>query len=135
MARMSLFSSDEEKDARSAEVRAEVERLGPLPLPQLAQEVMIRVYGSGGPGAGGSADYQETLKPFDPTDTGIFPGVDEELKMSLEELVQEGMQQLTNSALVVMPLRGGDITRPRYRLTRTGRAALGSGDIATRIAQ
>jgi len=132
---MSLFGSDEKKEARSAEVRAEIERLGSLPLPQLAQEVMIRVYGSGGPGAGGSADYQETLKPFDPTDTGIFPGVDEELRVLLEELVQEGMQQLTNSALVVVPFRGGDITRPRYRLPRTGRAALESGHIATRIAQ
>ena len=95
---------------------------------------MARVYGPGGPGAGGSADYQGTLKPFDPTDTGIFPGVDKELRVPLEELVQEGMQQLMNSALVVVPLEGGDITRPRYRLTRAGRAALESGDIATRIA-
>ena len=132
---MPLFGSNEEKQARDAEVRAEIEHLGALPLPQLAQEVMVRVYGSDGPGAGGSADYQETLKPFDPTDTGLFPGVAKELRVPLEELVEEGMQQLTNSALVVVPLRGGDITRPRYRLTRTGRAALESGDIATRIAQ
>ena len=131
---MSLFGSDERKKTRGAEVRAEVDRLGALSLPQLAQEVMVRVYGTGAPGAAGSADYQETLKPFDPTDTGIFPGVAEELRVELEELVQEGMQQLTNSALVVAPLRGGDITRPRYRLTRAGRAALASGDIATRIA-
>ena len=55
--------------------------------------------------------------------------------MPLEELVQEGMQQLMNSALVVVPLRGGDITNPRYRLTRAGRAGLESGDIAARIAQ
>lgn len=134
MAGMSLFGSDEKKEAHGAQVRAEVERLGALPLPQLAQEVMARVYGPDGPGASGSADYQETLKPFDPTDTGIFPGVDKELQVPLEELVQEGMQQLTNSALVVVPLRGGDITRPRYRLTRAGRAALESGDVATRIA-
>jgi len=131
---MPLFGSDETREAHGAEVRTEIERLGALPLPQLAQEVMVRVYGPHGPGAGGSADYQETLKPFDPTDTGIFPGVDDELRVPLEELIQEGMQQLTNSALVVVPLRGGDITRPRYRLTRAGRAALESGDIATRIA-
>jgi hypothetical protein len=131
---MSLFGSDEKKEARGAEVRAEVERLGALSLPQLAQEVMVRVYGPGGPGAVGSADYQETMKPFDPTGTGIFPGVAEELRVPLEELLQEGMQQLMNSALVVAPLRGGDIARPRYRLTRAGRAALQSGDAATRVA-
>ena len=131
---MALFGSNEKKEAEAAQVHAETERLGALPLPQLAREVMVRVYGPEGPGAGGSADYQETLKPFDPTDTGIFPGVDKELRVPLEELVQEGMQQLTNSALVVAPLRGGDITRPRYRLTRAGRAALASNDIATRIA-
>ena len=130
---MSLFGNGEKKEARGAEVRAEIERLGALPLAQLAQEVMLRVYGRG-PGAGGSADYQETLKPFDPTDTGLFPGVDEQLRVALEELVQEGMQQLTNSALVVVPLRGGDITTFRYRLTRAGRAALASGDITARIA-
>jgi hypothetical protein len=130
---MPLFGSDEKREARDAAVRAEIERLWPLPLPQLAQEVMLRVYGPGGPGAGGSADYQETLKPFDPTGTGIFAGVDEQLKVPLEELVEEGMQQLVNSALVVVPLRGGDIARPRYRLTRAGRDALQSGDVATRI--
>ncbi|MCA1709153.1 MAG: hypothetical protein LC808_40080 [Actinobacteria bacterium] len=43
--------------------------------------------------------------------------------MPLEELVEEGMQQPTNSAPVVVPFRGGDITNPRYRLTRAGRAA------------
>jgi hypothetical protein len=132
---MPLFGSDEKKEARSAEVRAEIERLGALSLPQLGEEVMVRVYSRGGPGEGGSADYQETLKPFDPTDTGLFPGVDKELRVTLEELIQEGMQQLTNSALVVVPLRGGDIIRPSYRLTRAGRAALDSGEIATRIAR
>ena len=133
MAAMPLFGSDATRQAHGASVRADIERLGALPLPQLAQEVMVRVFGPGGPGAGGSADYQETLKPFDPTDTGIFPGVAEELQVPLVELVEEGMQQLTNSALVVVPLRGGDIMRPRYRLTRAGRAALESGDIATCI--
>ena len=55
--------------------------------------------------------------------------------MLLEELVQEGMQQLMNSALVVVSRPfGGDITGPRYRLTRAGRAALESDDTATRIA-
>ena len=131
---MGLFGSDEKREAHGAEVRAEIERLAALALPQLAGEVMVRIYGAGGPGAEGSADYQETLKPFDPTDTGIFPGIDKEFRVPLEELVQEGMQQLMNSALVVVPLSGGDITRPRYRLTRAGKAALQSGDIAARIA-
>jgi hypothetical protein len=126
MAAMPLFGSDEMREARGARVRAEIARLEGLPLPQLAQEIMGRVYGPGGPGAGGSADYQETLKPFDPTGTGIFPGVADGLRVPLEELVQEGMQQLMNSSLVVVPLRGGDITNPRYRLTRAGRAALHS---------
>ena len=71
---MSLFGSDEKKEARGARVRAEIERLDALPLAQLAEEVMVRVYGPNGPGAGGSADYQETLKPFDPTDTASSPG-------------------------------------------------------------
>ncbi len=128
MPAMALFGSDEKEEARGAKVRAETERLAALPLPQLAQEVMVRVYAPDGPGAGGSADYQDTLKPFDPTDTGIFPGVGKELRVPLEELVQEGMQQLTNSALVVVPLQGGDIARPRYRLTRAGRAALESNE-------
>jgi len=96
---------------------------------------MVRVYGLGGPGQGGSAGYQEILKPFDPTGTGIFPGVDDQLKTPLEQLVQEGMQQLTNSALVVVPVGGGDIARPIYRLTRAGWGALQSGDIAARIAR
>jgi hypothetical protein len=135
MAAMPLFGSDEKREALDAAVRGWLEHLGPMALPELAQEVMLRVYGAGGPGAGGSADYQGTLKPFDPTGTGIFPGVDEQLKVFLEELVQEGMQQLTNAALVVVPLRGGDIARPQYRLTRAGRGALQSGDIATRIAR
>ena len=130
---MPLFGG-QEREAHAAAVHAEIERLGPLPLPQLGQEVMVRVYGPGGPGHGGSAGYQDLLKPFDPTGTGIFPGVDDRLKAPLEQLVQEGMQQLTNSALVVVPLGGGDIVRPIYRLTRAGWGALQSGDIAARIA-
>jgi len=131
MAAMALFGSE----ARGAKVRAETERLGALALPQLAQEVMVRVYARDGPGAGGSANYPDTLKPFGLriTDTGIFSGVDKELRVLLEELVQEGMQQLMNSALVVVWLRF-DLTGPRYRLTRAGRAALESDDTATRIA-
>ena len=129
MAAMALFGSE----ARGAKVRAETERLGALALPQLAQEVMVRVYAPDGPGAGGSANYPATLKPFDITDKGIFSGVDKELRVPLEELVQEGMQQLMNSALVVVWLRF-DLTGPRYRLTRAGRAALESDDTATRIA-
>jgi hypothetical protein len=43
------------------------------------------------------------------------------------------MQQLMNSALVVVPLQGGDIARPRYRLTRAGRAALASNNTATHV--
>ena len=119
--------------SRGAKVRAETERLGALALPQLAQEVMVRVYAPDGPGAGGSANYPDTLKPFDIKDYGIFSGVDKELRVPLEELVQEGMQQLMNSALVVVWLRS-DLTGPRYRLTRAGRAALESDDTATRIA-
>ncbi len=127
---MALFGSE----ARGAKVRAETERLGALALPQLAQEVMVRVYARDGPGAGGSANYEDTLKPF--TDLGIFSGVDKELRVLLEELVQEGMQQLMNSALVVVSRPFSvDLTQPpRYRLTRAGRAALESDDTATRIA-
>jgi len=56
MTAMPLFGSDENRQARDAAVRAEIERLGPLSLPELAQEVMVRVYGPGGRGAEGSAD-------------------------------------------------------------------------------
>ena len=131
MAAMALFGSE----VRGAKVRAETERLGALALPQLAQEVMVRVYAPDGPGAGGSANYPATLKPFDITDKGIFSGVDKELRVPLEELVQEGMQQLMNSALVVVtgPF-DVEFTGPHYRLTRAGRAALESDDTATRIA-
>jgi len=122
--------------ARGAKVRAETERLGALALPQLAQEVMVRVYAPDGPGAGGSANYPGMLKPFDIKDYGIFSGVDKELRVLLEELVQEGMQQLMNSALVVVsrPFDVDLTLKPRYRLTRAGRAALESDDTATRIA-
>jgi hypothetical protein len=134
MAAMALFGSK----ARGAKVRAETERLGALALPQLAQEVMVRVYAPDGPGAGGSANYPDTLKPFGlrSTDFGIFSGVDKELRVLLEELVQEGMQQLMNSALVVVsrPFHVDLTQQPRYRLTRAGRAALESDDTATRIA-
>jgi len=135
MAAMSLFGSDEKKEARAAEVRKEIERLGALRCRNSPRRSWSGFTGPMAPGKGGRRNYQETLSPFDPTDTGIFPGVDKELRVPLEELIQEGMQELTNSALVVVPFRGGDITNPRYRLTRAGWTALASGDIATRIAR
>jgi hypothetical protein len=132
---MPLFGSDDKKEAREAALRAEVERLAALPLPELAAEIMVKGYGPGGPGAESPPTLHELMKPYDPTGKGlIVMAIDRELGEQLFGLVEEAVQQLEHAGLLVQDSRGLDhLESFRYRPTRAGRVALQSGDVAHRL--
>jgi len=132
---MPLFGSDDKEKAKAA-AAAEVERLGALSPSDLAAEIMVRVFGPESPGwetmssNRSGAWAEDVAKAFIPTEYGLG----DELRAELYGLVAEGIQRLEHAGLIVLNLRQhGQVTSLRYVVTRAGRAALASGDIAQRL--
>jgi hypothetical protein len=138
---------DEEKQAQNDRWRlalqAEFDRLGSLPLPELAAEVMTKGFGPDGPGAddedvtvgeaninaGPTADQiaGEFVAPRGFT----FPlPSDEDLKLRerIVRLVAEGLQELEHASLVRAQTHTS-MGYLDYATTRRGRAALERGEV------
>src|SRR3954464_15354686 len=98
-------------DEENAKLHAELARIDALPPPQLAGEVMTRVFGPGGQGEGGGAvKLQDVAGAFNPAE-GSF-GIDDDALRGLYgvggegglrvmyDVVCEGVQVLEHSGLV-----------------------------------
>ncbi len=125
-------------------MKAELDRLSSLSLPQLAAEVMVRVFGPGGPGADeedvqvGQAnihagpDLYEISRLFE-ADRGFsltFPPTDDlgKLLERIRRLVAEGLQELEHASLIRVQMHTA-MGCLDYATTRRGRAALEGSEV------
>jgi hypothetical protein len=120
----------EQRDARTAALEAEAGRLSLLPLPQLAAEVMTKVF-TDVP----RYDEYRGVQSLGQLVDRFVPGTshrNEKLLQRFSELVGEGLQVLEHASLVrgPFPAMGGD----GYTPTRLGRAALERGAVDRIIA-
>jgi hypothetical protein len=130
---MGLFGKNEEKDAENEAMKAEYARLEALSLLTLAEEILVRGYGPGGPGEHGSSQtISDLTKVFNPGKS-IF-GLDERVRSAFPQLISEGVQVLEHARLLVVRFSGGDHSSLGYALTRAGTEVLAGGDVAARIA-
>lgn len=134
---MGLFGGDDKKDAETAALAAERERIEALPLDQLAEEVMVKVWGRGGTqdayeNENVAVQLYDVAKPFNPTES-IF-GVDLTPLNEIQQVLEEALQLLQHARLVVPSFSGGDHASMYFRPTRAGLQAIDRGEVASRLA-
>src|SRR3954463_1948430 len=116
---MPLFGGHKQEE--NDKLHAELQRISALPLPQLAGEVMTRVFGTGGQGeGGGTVKLQDVAGAFNPAE-GSF-GIDDDALRSMYEVVSEGVQVLEHVCLVRVIMSN----EPRGRSSTRGRCRPGS---------
>jgi hypothetical protein len=121
----------EQRDARKAALEAEADRASSLSLPQLAAEVMTKVF----PVTEELRFQDGRYPPFGILVTRFAPGTghhDEKLFQRFSELVGEGLQVLEHASLVRGPV--ATMNSDGYTVTRLGRAALERGAVDRIIA-
>jgi hypothetical protein len=126
-----------------AAMRAELGRLGALPVEELAIEVMIRGFGPGGPGAdddaislgqantGAGPTAGDISLRFVPDRGFAFPvptPEDVQLRERITRLVAEGLQELEHASLIRCQLHTA-MGSFDWAATRRGRAALERGAV------
>lgn len=131
--------SDQAADNVAA-LQAEIDRLDSLSLPALAAEVMAKGFGPGSPGA----DDDNTISVEGPnisagptiadvalefTPAGNTKGADDATRLRLQKLVAEGLQALEHAGLIRTQMHTA-MNGFDFALTRKGRSALQSGDVA-----
>ena len=126
------------KKADNAGLVVEVQRLGSLPLPAVAEEAMTRGFGADGPAADGR---YATMTAIQTAFAARFAGrdIDEAAYEQLCEIVAEGVQVLEHACLVRQSLSGtGGDQGVHYELvwsaTRRGRTALDRGWVERELA-
>src|SRR3954449_13504803 len=93
---MPLFGHADEDNAK---LHAELARIGALPLPQLAGEVMTKIFGPGGQGEGGGAvKLADIAGAFNPAEGSV--GIDDDALREMYSVVSEGVQALEHAGLV-----------------------------------
>jgi hypothetical protein len=127
-------SKDDDQDGIAA-MNAEIERVGSLPLPQLAAEVMARGFGPDGPGGPGEPGTIEapTMLPVPRTTVSAIAylfipphrprSIGMDLQVRLNQVIAEGVQLLEHACLVRAEshANAGGLA---YVATRLGRSAL-----------
>ena len=110
---------------------AEIERVGGLPLAEVAAEVMAKGFGPDGPGGPGKpgtlespGDAQrvglaELVRAVSPASAGRSVSATQTLRFGF--LIAEGLQALEHASLIRVSWRGGF---EDYHATRLGRAAV-----------
>lgn len=124
---MGLFGGGD-KAAENEAIRAERDRLASLPLVDLAEEVVRRLFTGDGPGTGpGWVPSFEVWSFFDPG-SSLF-GVDDAAKAQIRDIVLEGVQVAEHACLVRWQFEGGDTSSMSLVVTRLGRQALADGAV------
>src|SRR3954453_22015964 len=124
---MPLFGGHKQEE--NDKLHAELQRISALPLPQLAGEVMTRVFGPGGQGeGGGTVKLQDVAGAVNPAE-GSF-GLDDDALRAIYEGVGGGGQGLAPVCLVRLIMSNeprGSVLYPWAVPTRLGRLALDRG--------
>jgi hypothetical protein len=134
-----LFGGRDGDPGRDALIVAELDRVGGLPVPQLAAEVMARAFGPGGPGGPGQPG---TLEAGSPTAAVVrldelaisrllvspdaFQHAAPEQLAWLRHLAGEAVQALEHAALIRISWQGGG---QHCLATRRGRSAAEQGTV------
>lgn len=141
MSRRSIAKSHGDDPATA--LAAEIERLSAVPLPRLAAEVMIKVFGPGGPGGGDplaaptkKAHKGVTRSSMAGKFTAEYPGLTYRARLrllfDLQTLTDEALQVLEHACLIrAVYYHYGDVT---YVVTRLGQDALDRGAVDRVIA-
>lgn len=133
---MALFGSDEKKEAEEQSIAEERERIESMPLTALAEEILVKVWGRGGPAdayekSDTAIAFHEIEKLYGPelsiSNVNVF-GSDSEPMIGITELLEEALQMLEHAKLVVFRVSGGDIVKVQYRPTRAGLKAMDAGN-------
>jgi hypothetical protein len=131
---MPLFGGHADED--NAKLHAELARIDALPLPQLAGEVMTRVFGPGGQGEeGGAVKLADIAGAFNPAQ-GSF-GIDDDALREMYSVVSEGVQALEHAGLVREIMSNeprGSVLYPWALPTRLGRLALARNSVESILA-
>lgn len=129
-----MFGNKEKREEGVALLRAEVDRLAALSLPDLATEVMTRVFGTGGPGADGSALTVVSAANVFISEESAWSN-DDLTREQLVRVVGEGLQMLEHAGLVgqQIVLVGNEHWALGSKLTRWGESALAQGGVARAV--
>lgn len=129
----------DEEPAKDGALQAELDRLDPLPLPQLAAEVMEKGFGEagggakddaavtvGGPNIGAGPTLSSIALEFAPG--GDTRGTDDQTRQRLYRLIAEGLQALEHAGLIRVQMHTS-MNSFDYALTRLGKSALDGGGV------
>ena len=130
---MGLFGSEEKRDGQEDASVAEQARIESMPLPVLAEEILVRAWGRGGPGdayekSSTAISYYEIENLYRPDAGGGIFGASP-VPTGIGELLEEALQMLEHARLVVFRVSGGDIVKVEYRPTRAGLKAIDAGNV------
>jgi hypothetical protein len=124
---MPFFTSGDEKEANEQAFHREVERVGALPLAQLAAEVMRKSF----TGTDGFITLAQAAGAF--IADGHEKGIDDADRQAIYEIVAEGIQVLEHACLVRMIFHLDAGTSANYHwdvtATRLGKTALAQNDV------
>jgi hypothetical protein len=120
-----LFRRNEEKAARKAAARVEIERLRALPVDDLAVDLLPGL-GPEGPTHGTSIRVQQLCEYL----LKDYPGAGNMDTLNLTAAVNEALDMLDDAGLVA-PI---SVQRtPVWRITGLGKSALAEGDVRERL--
>jgi hypothetical protein len=124
----------ERQQAAHIALEVAVTRLSPLPIPQLATEVMAQLRPDAPDAASRPLTAPELVEGFaaDSLLAGL-PEQDNELRRRLTLLVLEGLQALEHASLICVQYNSHGIGHLTYLLTRRGLAALGHGTVEASV--
>jgi hypothetical protein len=124
---MGLFGGGSDKgstkDDRDGALNREVARLDGLPLSVVAQEVLTRGFGPGGPGSGKATHVYALTDALVPSGRSLR--TDPAVYDSLARIVAEAVQVLEHEGFVYWELFKH--AKPELRLTRAGESRLATG--------
>ena len=111
-------------------MQPELDRLSRLSLTDLAAEVMMKGYGSGGPGADGETGFGGIARTLAPG----FERADQHTIDAFIGVIGEGVQVLEHANLVRFTFWAGSGSGPVYAVTRLGQRAIAENTVNQAVA-
>jgi hypothetical protein len=123
----------ERQQAAHVALEAAVARLGPLPMPQLAAEVMAQLKPDAPNVIAGAVTASQLVEGFVPDSQLLGLPAYEELRHQLLQLVLEGLQALEHASLICVEYEVRGIGHLCYLPNRRGLAALRDGTVEASV--
>ena len=123
---MGLFAKDVRQDASADALRTERDRLDGLTMEALAGEILTRVFGPGTGNERHRVPIRDIYAVYDPSGTGSFPGLELQVVLSVQFLIEEGLQHLTHAGVLVQGGFRSDTSPTEFHLSRVGRIRVGA---------